>query len=285
MGPAALLPLLLPDLWSLGVMLYEALAGRTPFSGVSLAAILRAALRHEYAPLPPEVSPECRDLVAALLQPDPQRRISLEEALQHPWLRRGLQHLRELSPLPSEEEAEVERAAAPGQQGQEGQGGAAQANSPEPPAGGQSRPGSARGPGGAAGLRRCASAGRLVGEHSSLTLQLPGGPPVAAEFEPLAAVPEEASQRSLSRSPSRLGSRPAMVAGESSSRPGSPAGSPTAGRLARGRSAEGSQRRLDASPKAGESFSRVVKAASSKTFSISARADGKSSTPTRRSQA
>ncbi|EFN56028.1 hypothetical protein CHLNCDRAFT_22745, partial [Chlorella variabilis] len=77
------------DLWSLGVMLYESLAGRVPFSGATLPAILRAAARNKYAPLPAGVSGECRDLVAALLRPDPARRITLERGLQHPWLRQG----------------------------------------------------------------------------------------------------------------------------------------------------------------------------------------------------
>ena len=60
-------------------MLYEALAGRTPFQGPNLAAILRAGLRGECAPLPPSVSDECRGLVAALLQPDPAKRITMDE--------------------------------------------------------------------------------------------------------------------------------------------------------------------------------------------------------------
>jgi len=60
-------------------MLYEALAGHTPFSGASLPEILRAGLRNNYAPLPDGVSDECWDLVARLLLPDPARRITLDQ--------------------------------------------------------------------------------------------------------------------------------------------------------------------------------------------------------------
>ena len=258
------------DLWSLGVMLYEALAGRTPFGGgPNLAAILRAALKNEYPPLPACVSTDCRDLVAALLQPNPQRRITLEAVLQHPWLRQGLQHVRELSPLPAEE-AEVEADATVDREGRAGGSeGPPPGTSAEQAAVGRSRR-SSRADGGSEG-----GSGSLLSrppsEHSSLALQLPGGQAAAAG--PLAAVPEEASQRCLSRFPSRVASKLGYTAGDRSSQPGSPAGSGSPSRLVRGRSLEAAQRRTDASPKAGDGSRGLAKAASSKTFSISARAE------------
>ena len=33
-----------------------------------------------------QVSPEARDLVASMLQPDPQRRATLAQVADHPWL-------------------------------------------------------------------------------------------------------------------------------------------------------------------------------------------------------
>lgn len=258
------------DLFSLGVMLHEALAGRTPFSGPNLAAILRVALKNDYPELPADVSAECRDLVSALLQPDPQRRITLEAALQHPWLRQGLQHVRQLSPLPSEEA-----------EGEAADGVVAPCTSAEQPVAGRSRPNSRAGAGSEAGS---GSLSRPASEHSSLALQLPGGHAAAAG--PLAAVPEEASQRCLSCCPSRTERRQGGAGCGGGSQPGSPAGGASPSRLLRGMSLGAGQRRTDASPKAGDASRRLARATSSKTFSISVRADGGAAqAAARRSQA
>ncbi|MGI5239022.1 protein kinase domain-containing protein [Dactylosporangium sp. CA-139066] len=59
------------DLYSLGVVAYQCLAGRLPFEGESL---LQIALRHandEPPPLPPDVPPAAREVVARCLAKDP----------------------------------------------------------------------------------------------------------------------------------------------------------------------------------------------------------------------
>lgn len=61
------------DLYSLGVVIFEMLAGRLPFTGGSLAAILAA---HRSAPVPPlpEAVKHCQPLIERLLAKDPRDR-------------------------------------------------------------------------------------------------------------------------------------------------------------------------------------------------------------------
>jgi serine/threonine protein kinase len=73
------------DYWSLGVLIYEMLAGHPPFFGDSNHTVFEKILqtRPHY---PSDFDPLARDLVERLLQPDPERRLcSLEELKQQPW--------------------------------------------------------------------------------------------------------------------------------------------------------------------------------------------------------
>jgi serine/threonine protein kinase len=77
------------DLWSVGTILYEALAGRPPYTGGNQVALLRN-IRDREARLPPEVattlSPECRALVYSLLKRNVTDRLTFEEFFIHPFL-------------------------------------------------------------------------------------------------------------------------------------------------------------------------------------------------------
>ncbi|KAF6252274.1 AMP-activated protein kinase [Scenedesmus sp. NREL 46B-D3] len=64
------------DLWSVGVMLYEALSGQLPFHGSSQPALFRSIRRGAYPPLPKSISADARDLVKRLLTVDPAARIT-----------------------------------------------------------------------------------------------------------------------------------------------------------------------------------------------------------------
>ncbi|KAF4555543.1 Serine/threonine-protein kinase ark1-like protein [Elsinoe fawcettii] len=72
------------DLWSLGVLTYEFLVGEAPFEDTPVMTQRRIA-RGEMS-IPNFVSPEARDLIKRLLVLDPEKRLSLAEVQQHPWI-------------------------------------------------------------------------------------------------------------------------------------------------------------------------------------------------------
>ncbi|GLD94809.1 hypothetical protein PINS_up003434 [Pythium insidiosum] len=76
------------DMWSCGVILYRLLSGRFPFEGNLLdERILMEAIDVESPPWH-AVSRDAKELVLGLLERDVTRRLTAEQALQHPWLRR-----------------------------------------------------------------------------------------------------------------------------------------------------------------------------------------------------
>ncbi|XP_004508790.1 calcium-dependent protein kinase 10 [Cicer arietinum] len=77
------------DVWSAGVILYILLCGVPPFwaeteQGVALA-ILRGVLDFKREPWP-QISDSAKSLVRQMLEPDPKKRLTAEQVLEHPWL-------------------------------------------------------------------------------------------------------------------------------------------------------------------------------------------------------
>uniref|UniRef100_A0A7C9AQN0 non-specific serine/threonine protein kinase n=1 Tax=Opuntia streptacantha TaxID=393608 RepID=A0A7C9AQN0_OPUST len=77
------------DVWSAGVILYILLCGVPPFwaeteQGVA-QAIIRSIVDFRRDPWP-KVSDNAKDLVKRMLNPDPKRRLTAQEVLDHPWL-------------------------------------------------------------------------------------------------------------------------------------------------------------------------------------------------------
>ncbi|BAT85275.1 Calcium-dependent protein [Vigna angularis] len=77
------------DIWSAGVILYILLCGVPPFwaeteQGVA-QAIIRSVVDFKRDPWP-KVSDNAKDLVKKMLDPDPRRRLTAQEVLDHPWL-------------------------------------------------------------------------------------------------------------------------------------------------------------------------------------------------------
>ncbi|GLT49745.1 hypothetical protein SLA2020_232790 [Shorea laevis] len=77
------------DIWSAGVILYILLCGVPPFwaeteQGVALA-ILRGAIDFKREPWP-QISDSAKSLVRQMLEPDPKKRLTAQQVLEHPWL-------------------------------------------------------------------------------------------------------------------------------------------------------------------------------------------------------
>ncbi|KAM8885656.1 serine/threonine-protein kinase Chk2 isoform 3-T4 [Spinachia spinachia] len=78
------------DLWSLGVLLFVCLCGYPPFhESFGGQSVTEQILRGEFSMVPSRwrsISDPAKDVVRKLLVVDPSRRMTIEEALQHPWL-------------------------------------------------------------------------------------------------------------------------------------------------------------------------------------------------------
>jgi len=76
------------DIWSMGVLLYALLCGFLPFDDENISSLYKKIQSGVYEK-PTWLSKGSLELLQAMLQTDPKRRITVKELLQHPWLMEG----------------------------------------------------------------------------------------------------------------------------------------------------------------------------------------------------
>ena len=87
------------DLWSFGIIIYLLLFGTVPYRDVTKAKIF-SKIQHEDYVLPTEpvtISQEAKDFVRSLLQKNPTNRLTVTQAINHPWFQLSLKEGVELS--------------------------------------------------------------------------------------------------------------------------------------------------------------------------------------------
>jgi len=80
------------DLWSVGVITYLVLCGFPPFYGESLPEVFEQIMSAQFDfpdPYWTEVSPQAKDFIQKLLVIDPHKRLTAQQALDHPWISAG----------------------------------------------------------------------------------------------------------------------------------------------------------------------------------------------------
>ena len=78
------------DMWALGCVLYTLLCGFPPFYDESIQVLTEKVARGQYTFLSPwwdDISKSAQDLVSHLLTVNPNKRYTIHEFLNHPWIR------------------------------------------------------------------------------------------------------------------------------------------------------------------------------------------------------
>lgn len=74
------------DVWSAGVVLFAMLCGFLPFHSRNRRVLCQLISKAEWVKPPKDISEEAIDLLQQMLTPNPDARITIKEALSHPWI-------------------------------------------------------------------------------------------------------------------------------------------------------------------------------------------------------
>lgn len=77
------------DLWSLGVVAYVLLCGYPPFYGKDAKELFVNIYKVNYEFVEEDwcfISEEAKDFISSLLVKDPKKRMTINDALEHPWI-------------------------------------------------------------------------------------------------------------------------------------------------------------------------------------------------------
>jgi serine/threonine protein kinase len=78
------------DMWAMGCVLYTLLCGFPPFYDESIQVLTEKVARGQYTFLSPwwdDISKSAQDLVSHLLTVDPEKRYTIKQFLDHPWIK------------------------------------------------------------------------------------------------------------------------------------------------------------------------------------------------------
>ncbi|ODQ66768.1 Pkinase-domain-containing protein [Nadsonia fulvescens var. elongata DSM 6958] len=76
------------DVWSFGVVIFVLVCGKVPFDDQNIMA-LHAKIKQGRINYPEWLSTECHDLLTKMLNINPKERITLTQAMNHPWMVKG----------------------------------------------------------------------------------------------------------------------------------------------------------------------------------------------------
>ncbi|XP_003386170.1 PREDICTED: hormonally up-regulated neu tumor-associated kinase homolog [Amphimedon queenslandica] len=88
------------DIWSIGVNMYAMLTGCLPFTvePFNITALHAKMLQNKMNPIPDHISANATDLLRRMLTASPDKRITMDELIAHPWLSEG--HALPFQPAP-----------------------------------------------------------------------------------------------------------------------------------------------------------------------------------------